>query len=219
MKKAFVLMLAVLLVGMVGMAKTHIATVNLETGTDVQAWDAQLDDIAALVQSDSYIIVGDDSNWVQETGATARSTLGLAIDSDVQAHSADLDTIAAAATTATNEGVVFVSQFAIAYTQTASYTVCIVPANADVTKVEVVTTTAFTGGSSTTIDVGYVGTLEAYASNVDVRSAGFADGDEFANLGDVGGTDVTMKAQITTDDSAGACTIYIYWTMGTPGTP
>ena len=195
------------------------ATVNLETGTDVQAWDAQLDDIAALVQSNSYVIVGDDTNWVQETGGTLRTSLGLAIDSDVQAHSVDLDTIAAAATTATNEGVLFVSQFTIAYTQTDSYTVCIVPANADVTKVEVVTTTAFTGGSATTIDVGYVGTLEAYAGDLDIRTAGFADCDVFSNLGDVGGTDVTMKAQIATDDSAGACTVYIYWTMGTPGTP
>jgi len=192
---------------------------SVEIGVDVQAWDTQLDDIAALVQSDSYIIVGDDSNWVQETGATARSSLGVAIDSDVQAYSADLGTIATAASTATNEGVVFISQFAIAHTQTDSYTVCIVPANADVTKVEIATTTAFTGGSATTIDVGYVGTLEAYASDLDIRSAGFADCDVFSNLGDVGASDVTMKAQIATDDSAGACIVYIYWTMGTPGTP
>jgi len=122
-------------------------------------------------------------------------------------------------TNATNAGALFISQFTITYAQTDSYTICVIPANADVTKVEVVTTTAFTGGSATTIDIGYVGTLEAYASDLDVRSAGFATGDEYANLGDVGTSDVTMKAQITTDDTAGSCTVYIYWTLGTPGTP
>ncbi|GAG47085.1 unnamed protein product, partial [marine sediment metagenome] len=50
---------------------------GVKIGTNVQAWDTQLDDIAALVQSDSYIIVGNDTNWVQETGNTARTSLGL----------------------------------------------------------------------------------------------------------------------------------------------
>ena len=67
---------------------------GLAIGTNVQAWDAQLDDIAALVQSDSYIIVGDDTNWVQETGATARTSLGLAIGTDVQAYDAELAALA-----------------------------------------------------------------------------------------------------------------------------
>ena len=122
-------------------------------------------------------------------------------------------------TNATNTGSLYVSQFTIIYTQTASYTACVIPANADVTKVEVITTTAFSGGSATTIDVGYVGTLEAYAGDLNIRTAGFADCDVFSNLGDVGGSDVTMKAQIATDDSAGSCTVYFYWTMGAPGTP
>jgi len=122
-------------------------------------------------------------------------------------------------TDATNSGAMFISQFSVTYAQTASYTVCVIPANADVVKVEVATTTAFAGGSGTTIDIGYTGTLEAYASDLDVRSAGFAACDVFSNLGDVGATDVTMKAQIATDDTSGACTVYIYWTMGTPDTP
>ncbi len=46
-------------------------------GSDVQAWDTQLDDIAALAVTDSNFIVGDGSNWVTETGATARTSLGL----------------------------------------------------------------------------------------------------------------------------------------------
>lgn len=47
-------------------------------GTDVQAWDAQLDDIAALdvTQNDNFI-VSDGSNWTQETTTQVRTTLGL----------------------------------------------------------------------------------------------------------------------------------------------
>jgi len=50
---------------------------SLVIGTDVQAWDAQLDDIAALAVTDGNIIVGDGANWVAESGATARTSLGL----------------------------------------------------------------------------------------------------------------------------------------------
>jgi len=46
-------------------------------GTDVQAYDADLTAIAALTPTDSTIIVGDGSTWVAESGATARTSLGL----------------------------------------------------------------------------------------------------------------------------------------------
>ena len=42
-----------------------------------QASDAQLTDIAGLAVSDGNFIVGDGSNWVAESGATARTSLGL----------------------------------------------------------------------------------------------------------------------------------------------
>lgn len=72
---------------------------GVDIGTDVQAWDTQLDDIAALAVTDGNIIVGDGTNWVAETGATARTSLGLAIGTDVQAWDAQLDDIAALAVT------------------------------------------------------------------------------------------------------------------------
>jgi hypothetical protein len=50
---------------------------GLAIGTDVQAYDAQLADIAALAVTDSNIIVGNGTNWVAESGATARTSLGL----------------------------------------------------------------------------------------------------------------------------------------------
>ena len=75
-------------------AATARATLGLVIGTNVQAYDAQLADIAGLTPTDGNIIVGDGTNFVTESGATARSSLGLAIGSDVQAYDAELAAIA-----------------------------------------------------------------------------------------------------------------------------
>ena len=77
-------------------ARTNL---GLAIGTDVQAYDAQLVDIAALAVTDGNIIVGDGTNWVAESGATARASLGLTIGTHVQAYDADLTAIAALANT------------------------------------------------------------------------------------------------------------------------
>ena len=58
-------------------------------GTDAQAYDAGLTDIAALAVTDGNFIVGDGNNWVAESGSTARASLGLTIGTDVQAYDAD----------------------------------------------------------------------------------------------------------------------------------
>ena len=62
----------------VASASTARTNLGLAIGTNVQAYDAGLADIAGLSTTDSNFIVGSGSNWVAETGATARTSLGLA---------------------------------------------------------------------------------------------------------------------------------------------
>ena len=63
-------------------------------GSDVQAFDAQLADVAGLTPGDGKFIVGDGSNFVVESGSTARASLGLTIGTDVQAYDAQLADVA-----------------------------------------------------------------------------------------------------------------------------
>lgn len=55
---------------------------GLVIGTNVQAYDAQLADIAALAVTDGNFIVGDGANWVAESGTTALASLGLVAELD-----------------------------------------------------------------------------------------------------------------------------------------
>ena len=50
---------------------------GLVIGTNTQAWDADLDAIAAISSADGNFIVGSAAGWVAESGATARTSIGL----------------------------------------------------------------------------------------------------------------------------------------------
>lgn len=68
-------------------ARTNLGVV---IGTDVQAFDQGLQDIAGLAVTDSNFIVGDGVNWVAETGVTARTSLGLGTISTQSAASVSI---------------------------------------------------------------------------------------------------------------------------------
>ena len=57
-------------------AAAQRSTLGLVIGSDVQAFDAQLADVAGLTPADGAFIVGNGSNFVAETGATVRASLG-----------------------------------------------------------------------------------------------------------------------------------------------
>jgi len=65
--------------GGTGASTASAARTNLGVaiGSNVQAFDAGLTDIAGLAVTNGNFIVGNGSNWVAETGATARTSLGL----------------------------------------------------------------------------------------------------------------------------------------------
>ena len=94
----------------------NLTTLNaseLDSGTVPNArLDAQLQDIAGLATTDSAIIVGDGSNFVLESGATMRTSLGLGTASDVQFDSFGVGTAASGTTgeiRATNDVTAFYS--------------------------------------------------------------------------------------------------------------
>ncbi len=59
-------------------ATTARTTLGLAIGTNVQAFDAQLADVAGLTPTDNGVIIGNGTNFVVESGATLRTSLGLA---------------------------------------------------------------------------------------------------------------------------------------------
>jgi len=53
------------------------SNLGLAIGTNVQGWDTNLDQIAALAPTDGNFVVGNGAAWVAESDATVRTSLGL----------------------------------------------------------------------------------------------------------------------------------------------
>jgi hypothetical protein len=73
-------------------------------GSTVQGYDAQLADVAGLTPTNDGVIIGNGTNFVVESGATLKTSLGLTIGTDVQAYDAQLADIAGL--TPTDNGVI-----------------------------------------------------------------------------------------------------------------
>lgn len=69
-------------------------TLGVAIGSDVQAYNARLADVAGLTPTDNGVIIGDGVNFVVESGATLKTSLGLTIGTNVQAYDAELAAIA-----------------------------------------------------------------------------------------------------------------------------
>ena len=88
--------------GATSIASDRTITMPDATGTmaltaDLAAYqplDAQLTDVAGLTPTDNGVIIGNGANFVVESGATLKTSLGLTIGTDVQAYDADLTDIA-----------------------------------------------------------------------------------------------------------------------------
>ena len=125
------------------------AALDLEPGTDVQAYDADLTALAGLDKSDGNIIVGNGTAWVAESGATARASLGLIIGIDVQAYSANLALWAAASpsgylTTASAATTYLTSaSAATTYLTSVAAAAAYQPLDTDLTAIAALTTTTF----------------------------------------------------------------------------
>ena len=175
-----------------GDARTNL---GLVIGTDVQAQDAGLSDIAALAVTDSNIIVGNGSNWIVESGATARTSLGLTIGTDVQAFDADLTTLASAFKTASSTTA---ASLAFAEdTDNGSNTVTIIsPVSVSSDKIQtlqdIAGTILVTGGSDVAVADGGTGASDAGTARTNLGVAIGSDVQAFdAGLADVAGLAVT----------------------------
>ena len=76
-------------------ANGHVDASKITSGTLPNArLDQQLQDVAGLAVTNGNVIVGDGSNFVAESGSTARASLGLTIGTHVQAYDAELAALA-----------------------------------------------------------------------------------------------------------------------------
>ena len=77
---------------------------GLEIGVDVQAYDAELQALSGLTPTDSNIIVGNGSTFVTESGATARTSLGLGTGDAVEFNTIQVANVTIGGASLTLEG-------------------------------------------------------------------------------------------------------------------
>ncbi len=174
-----------------GASLTSLNASELGSGTVPNArLDAQLQDVAGLAVTNGNFIVGDGSNFVAESGATARASMGVTIGTDVQAYDADLAAIAGL-TSAADKGIQFTgSGTAATYDLTAAGKALLDDANASAQR--------------TTLGLGTAAVAATGISNgnVPVFTSGVAD-DDFLR---VNGTSIEGRSASEVASDIGAAT-------------
>ena len=161
-------------------ALTYTPLAPAAIGTTVQAYDAQLADIAGLTPTDNSFIVGNGTNFVSEDASTARTSLGLG----TAATTASTDYATAAQGTTADSAL-----------QPAAIGVSVQGYDADTAKYDD-TTANFTGtlqngGSNVVVDSDIGSTVQGYDADL-ATIAGLTPTNQYAIIGN--GTNWTSSA-------------------------
>ena len=161
-------------------ALTYTPLAPAAIGTTVQAYDAQLADIAGLTPTDNSFIVGNGTNFVSEDASTARTSLGLG----TAATTASTDYATAAQGTTADSAL-----------QPAAIGVSVQGYDADTAKFDD-TTANFTGtlqngGSNVVVDSDIGSTVQGYDADL-ATIAGLTPTNQYAIIGN--GTNWTSSA-------------------------
>ena len=161
-------------------ALTYTPLAPAAIGTTVQAYDAQLADIAGLTPTDNSFIVGNGTNFVSEDASTARTSLGLGT---------------AATTASTDYATAAQGSTADSALQPAAIGVSVQGYDADTAKYDD-TTANFTGtlqngGSNVVVDSDIGSTVQGYDADL-ATIAGLTPTNQYAIIGN--GTNWTSSA-------------------------
>jgi hypothetical protein len=90
-----------------GLSADNLATFLEEIASDLggkQPLDAQLTDIAGLTPADNAVVIGNGSNFVAESGATLRTSIGVPATGAALTESAEAESVTAAGNTSHTPG-------------------------------------------------------------------------------------------------------------------
>lgn len=136
--------------------------VDSDINSTVQAYDAQLEEIAALAVTDGNFIVGNGTAWVAESGATARTSLGLGSIATQDSNSVSI----------TGGSVTGITDLAIADGGTGASTASVARGNL---------LPSYTGNGSKVLALNSGGTDVEWVTQSQVFTAGVANAFEHAN--------------------------------------
>lgn len=187
-----------------------------EIGSTIQAYDADLDSIAALDKTDGNVIVGDGTNWVAESGATARTSLGLGTAATT--NSTDYATAAQGALA--DSALQSIAAGSIGTTELANNAVTSAKLDTNISVPGTVTATSFVGsGASLTGIAGGFSNLQVFTSPGTWTNPGNVTKVKVTVVGGGGGATISTENTSNSGNSGGTSSFGAYCsaTGGTAG--